>query len=247
MKKPVFVASLSLLGVALIALSSVQRRPLLIYNLSQSAAPGWYRISPQIEYDRGDMVAVSLPKWAETLAVERGYLPPKVPILKTIQAVEGDRYCVTSASISVENKSPIPILQTDSKSRVMPALPRGCRRVQAGHVLLFSTRVPSSFDSRYFGEVNAQKIIGSVVYIGTVVDSNGSEKRERGGARGPGAQGKIKGLCTKPVYDPCLHIDFYCTQRSSLAPSNCEICNRDGVEDLHQFPIIPDCSPSEQE
>ncbi len=107
----------------------------------------------------GDFVAANLPDEAAQLAAERGYLPNKTPVLKTISAVSGDEICIFAASILINAEPVATVQKTDSIGRVMPVKP-GCYQLQPGEYFLLSTAIENSFDSRYFGPVDEDLILG---------------------------------------------------------------------------------------
>lgn len=183
--------------------------PKLLYNPSPSADIGWYKVSQTNHYTVGDLVAAFVPEEAEDLADSRGYLPAGVPVIKTIGGIEGDPYCITDGYLEIGPEIKLKILPFDSQGRAMPVLPERCAAVSPGYVLLISRRIGRSFDSRYFGEIRISEIIGHVSYLGKSVDSDWSESSDTGGARGLGAQGKIKAHSAKEALTPCLHIIFY--------------------------------------
>jgi hypothetical protein len=83
--------------------------------------------------------------------------------------------------------------------------------------------VRTSFDSRYFGPVNSWAILGRAKYADRFEELITPVNREKGGARGSGAQGKIKGLGANPLLTPCLHIDFYSVDIDSLVLETCRM------------------------
>jgi len=89
-----FKAAIGLIITAAIVVSARQiiapPQPRLLYNPSQSAAVGWYRVQPNLPIERGLQVAAYAPQWARRLADERGYLPYDYPLIKTVWAVEGE-------------------------------------------------------------------------------------------------------------------------------------------------------------
>jgi len=161
------ILSLTVMALLVLCLSNYFRdTPSLYYNGSQSADIGWYKIAPSETYSADDIVVAILPDDARTLADERGYLPRDYPVIKTIGGVAGDRYCVTDTRLQIENGPDLQIFPLDSQGREMPVLQSGCADIRDGHVLLISDRIDRSFDSRYFGEVAVDQIIGEVRYIG---------------------------------------------------------------------------------
>ena len=50
---------------------------------------------------------------------------------------------------------------------------RACRRLDAGEFFVFSNRIPNSFDSRYYGPVRREAIVGVFRPIMTQTDRPG--------------------------------------------------------------------------
>ena len=139
--------------------------PVLFYNPSESAEVGWYRLKTDEPVVLGAQVAAYAPEWARQLADERGYLPYDYPLIKTVWAVHGDEVCYNNQSVSVPKRPDIPVLGQDVLGRDMPQK-SGCLVLKSGEYLLISPDVQAGFDSRYFGPVEEQNIIGVVHHIG---------------------------------------------------------------------------------
>ena len=242
MKLSLSVLCLGLAGLSMLGLSVLERDPKILYNPSPSAPIGWYKISDSNVFFLGDRVAAWLPEDAQKLALERKYLPQNIPVIKTVAAVPGDEFCVENGILLVEGKSSFTIHTSDSKGRVMPVLPAGCRRLSDVEYLLLSGRVETSFDSRYFGPVDHSAIIGRAQWIGKSAGIEGGKDRSEGGARGSGVQGKIKGHGTNPSLSHCLHIDFYSTILNDPVPLDRSFCNSGGVFQQYQISIDHDLS-----
>lgn len=237
------ILTLAAAGLVLVVLSAVERNPRLLYNPSPSAPIGWYRVVPARTYSVGDLVAAWLPEEAETLASDRGYLPKHTPVIKTIMAVPGDRYCIEHGALWIDENPPLAILSLDSQARAMPVLAGGCRSLETGQYFLISRSAETSFDSRYFGPVGFDALLGKVVLLNSVEDSEASVCPEAGGARGSGAEGKIKEDGATRGVTPCLHIDFYSAMNFPAALQNPEIlkdCYR--MEPRH-FTLVHGSSP----
>ena len=139
--------------------------PRLLYNPSESAPVGWYHLRPNKQPKRSDQVAAYAPLWARDLAEARGYLPSDYPLIKTVWAVAGEEVCYNNQSVSVSKRPDIPVLGQDVLGRDMPRM-SGCLVLQERQFFLISPDVQTGFDSRYFGPVEADNIIGVVNYIG---------------------------------------------------------------------------------
>jgi len=155
-------------------------KPVVFYNPSYSAQVGWYRLRSNEPATLGAQVAAYAPEWARKLADERGYLPYDYPLIKTVWAVHGDEVCYNTQSVSVPKRPDIPVLGQDVLGRDMPQK-LGCIVLKSGEYLLISPGVQTGFDSRYFGPVSYENILGVVQYLEESKDLKSSEKRERAG------------------------------------------------------------------
>lgn len=156
--------------------------PKLIYNKTLSAPIGWYAVETKRPLKRDDLVAAFAPAQARKLAADRGYLPEYVPLIKTVWAIGGERVCHDGLSVRVPNRPDISVTGQDGLGRAMPVIP-GCYILNADEVFLVSLDVQTSWDSRYFGGVREDNIIGPVRYLGKVLES----PAEIGGRLGTGS------------------------------------------------------------
>ena len=139
--------------------------PRLLYNPSPSAPIGWYRVEPSRPVRRDELVAAFAPPEAAALAIERQYLPPDVPLIKTVWAVEGAQICHANRRVTAPDRPSLVVLTHDSLGRSLPSKD-GCYVLAEGEVFLVSTDVQTSFDSRYFGPVAVSDLLGPVRYLG---------------------------------------------------------------------------------
>jgi conjugative transfer signal peptidase TraF len=159
------IITLAALGLGALAASSFIRPvPLVIYNASASAPLGFYRVLPKNSLRYGDLVLVKTPESVRSLAAERHYLPLNVNLVKRIAALPGDRICAINGVVSIKGKQVATQLLADSDGRKLPHW-SGCQVLTAGEVFLLMENVPDSFDSRYFGPVSADSILGRLVPI----------------------------------------------------------------------------------
>jgi conjugative transfer signal peptidase TraF len=140
--------------------------PHLVYNRSASAPLGFYRLTSDVSFGRGDLVFARLPEPAAQLAASRRYLPLSVPVVKRIAALDGDLVCAQSGIVSINNSFAARTLPHDSEGRPLLAS-HGCRPLASGEVFLLMTDAPASFDSRYFGPIQTTAIIGRLVPLWT--------------------------------------------------------------------------------
>lgn len=140
-------------------------------NLTASAPTGVWRLEPIDGHDiqRGDLVSVCPPR---ALVVEAmasaGYLEPgtcasgSAELLKPVVAVAGDTVEITTFGVRV-NGTLLPnskAVRRSIGSAELRSLPYGAYYVEAGDVWLVSSYSAESFDSRYFGPVDAATIEG---------------------------------------------------------------------------------------
>lgn len=132
----------------------------VVYNPTPSVATGWYRIvSTDVAALRaGAVVLVRLPPEAGQLAARRGYLPANVPLLKRVGAVAPQRVCTLGSLVHIDGALAAAALRADRRGRPLPAW-RQCRALHPGEVFLLGAH-PSSFDSRYFGPIDASAVLG---------------------------------------------------------------------------------------
>ena len=151
--------------------------PRLLYNPSSSAPIGWYRLRPDAYADRGDLVAALAPESGATLALERDYLPPNIPLIKTVWAASGEQICHVDGQVLVQGRPALVVLKHDMLGRILP-LRSGCYELSKDEVFLISNDVQTSFDSRYFGPVKRENLLGRVEYLGKF---KGRSERQRAG------------------------------------------------------------------
>lgn len=140
----------------------------LRYNHSGSLPEGLYREVPGTVH-AGDLAAACLPATAAEIGrgrgyVGRGFCPGGVePVLKVVVAVAGDRVELSPDGVSVDGTA-LPLTaprHRDRHGRGLVAYPFGSYQVPAGAVWLYAPH-PASWDSRYWGPVDASAIIGPV-------------------------------------------------------------------------------------
>jgi conjugative transfer signal peptidase TraF len=146
-------------GLTLIAATIVAPpAPRLLWNASASAPLGLYLVSPGSPLRRGDMVIARIPARWRSLAAERRYIPPNVPLVKRAAARAGDRVCANGSHILINGHASAIRQQRDKEGRPLPWW-NGCATLALGSVFLLMPR-PDSFDGRYFGPTQPTDIVG---------------------------------------------------------------------------------------
>lgn len=165
LKKSIIAGGITLLILANIAEISTPPLPRLLYNPTESAPVGWYKIQAARPIIVGDKVAAYPPGWARKLGDERRYLPKRYPLIKSVWALEGAEICYENGFVSVPDYPDIAVLMQDSLGRDMP-VNEGCYTLQKNEIFLASNNMDTSWDSRYFGAVDTDNVLGHVNYIG---------------------------------------------------------------------------------
>jgi len=134
----------------------------IVYNPSDSVARGWYLIAPMPDTTAlhpGRIVLARLPVGVAAFAAQRGYLPEGVPILKRLGAVAPQWVCVQDRMVRIDGATVATVRAHDGAHRPMP-LWSSCRLLAGGELFLLSSTNPASFDSRYFGPIDAAMVLG---------------------------------------------------------------------------------------
>ncbi|MBR1243508.1 S26 family signal peptidase [Bradyrhizobium sp. AUGA SZCCT0274] len=147
-------------GIVLTFLGFGTHPPLIIYNATGSAPLGFYYLESRLPA-RGENALIQPPPLIELMIVNRGLLPPSVPLLKQIAAVGGDEVCRSKDplhTIAINGKVVAETFDNDRDGRPLPAW-EGCMKLIDGEFFLLQPH-PLSFDSRYFGPVMRCDILG---------------------------------------------------------------------------------------
>ncbi len=137
----------------------------IFYNASPSIACGWYLVVPPYRLRVGMLVVAHIPSWAARLAAERDYLPISVPVIKRIAAGDGESVCERSGRLTIDGRVVARALSADSAGRRLPAW-QGCETLDRGEFLLLGDTW-DSYDSRYFGPIQARAVVGRAIPLWT--------------------------------------------------------------------------------
>ena len=136
--------------------------PIIIWNASNSVPIGWYWVEKR-QPKVGEIAVVRPPDWVRLYASSRGYLPDDVWLLKPVFANSGTVVCSFGIYIFVDGKLVARAKKLDRQHRFLPVW-KGCLILKAHEVFLLA-RPRNSFDSRYFGPINKDLIIGTAVRV----------------------------------------------------------------------------------
>lgn len=162
---------LSGIGIVAIAAgaSAALPSPLLLYNPSPSVPVGYYVRSGE-RPGKGKLIAFHVPKLGLPYAEKHMPYVVRGSIIKKVVADAGDHVCTTADNrLAINGKVIAPIADRDSHGRPLPRW-TGCRTLGAGEYFVFSDRIANSYDSRYYGPVKTEQIIGTFrpIYTGSM-------------------------------------------------------------------------------
>ena len=155
------VLLLALFAIAGILASSPARRPLIIWNASQSAPLGLYQVFAGCP-TRGQLALIRLTNHWSSFANHRGYLPHNVYLLKPLSAISGEWVCRFGSRVFLRDQI-VRARPSDLFGRLLPIW-QGCHKLSAGE-LFFLARPSGSFDSRYFGPILSSQVVGTALLI----------------------------------------------------------------------------------
>ncbi|PJR91725.1 S26 family signal peptidase [Ochrobactrum sp. 695/2009] len=167
------IFAVTLLAVTGIAATSVADMPTkLLWNVTASAPVGLYTVEPADRLAVPELVAVMPPEPLAGFMVARGYVGRRVPLLKRIVGLPGQRVCRTGRAITVDGVEMGDALDRDRIGRALPVW-QGCRVVADGQLFLMNMDVRDSLDGRYFGPIPASAVIGRALPLWTDEDGDG--------------------------------------------------------------------------
>jgi conjugative transfer signal peptidase TraF len=154
-----YVTVLAIAGITFVAVKPlIIPVPLVIWNDSESVPIGWYYVAqhpPKI----GVIAVIKPANWVQIYAVSRGYLPKDVWLLKPVFAFHPSIICRFGSHVFVNGKQVAKAKSMDKMSRVLPVW-RGCVALSSTQYFVLG-RHRDSFDSRYFGPVEQNQVVGT--------------------------------------------------------------------------------------
>jgi type IV secretory pathway protease TraF len=158
-----FTSGAAALALAFLATKPmINPSPILIWNVSESVPIGWYFVAkrqPKI----GEIAVIRPAEWVQVYASNRGYLPPKVLLLKPIFAAQSSVICRFGPYVFVDGKHVTKAKIMDKKNRLLPVW-KGCKALKLSQYFVLG-RHRDSFDSRYFGPIEQRQVIGTAFRV----------------------------------------------------------------------------------
>jgi len=158
MSRSARIAMLGLIPAPIAAAQMVSPAPWVLVNTSPSEPIGVYVLSGRPP-GPGRIIAFKPPPAAYPYVADALPERARSSILKTVLAGAGDLVCAERRRLVVNGRDWAAVADVDRRGRLLPQW-RGCRRLVAGEYFVFSARIPNSFDSRYYGPVRPDDVIG---------------------------------------------------------------------------------------
>ena len=147
----------------LIILSSFSSKKLFIYNYTNSLPHGIYMFYPGL-ISKGDLIAFKPIGSIKNLIHERKYLRYDAYLMKYIVGVTGDSVCTKNGFFYVDGTNYGVIRLTDNEGKQLPRY-YFCGRLKEGYIVTGKNGKGDSFDSRYYGPIKKENIVGKIVPV----------------------------------------------------------------------------------
>ncbi|MCZ8283149.1 MAG: signal peptidase I [Aquidulcibacter sp.] len=152
------IALVQSLFVANTALPQLKTKPPVILNETPSMAKGAYLRMGEVDgLKRGDIIAMPMNSAARNYLVKKLGYPKDTILIKRVAGLSGDLVCRQDSVVTI-NKRTLAAARSDRQGIPIPAW-HGCRTLPPNEVFLLGDH-PSSFDSRYFGPITKDELVG---------------------------------------------------------------------------------------
>jgi conjugative transfer signal peptidase TraF len=131
----------------------------LTYQQTGSMPEGVYLVYPSEVFVDGNDILFEPTKEIESYMIERGYLQKDTPLLKQIVATKNDDVCIVDKVLFINGSPKGNVHSYDTKGRPLIHA-EICRQLKAGEYFVMGVSSSYSFDSRYYGVVTQNQIIG---------------------------------------------------------------------------------------
>ena len=157
--KPFIVFTIVFIGLFLVAFVMNQAgKKLIIYNPSESVPRGFYYYAG-MSFKKGDLVLFPVPAIV-TEYVAKNYGEKTLQyFVKPVLAMNEEHICFKEENFELEGEFLADIRLNDSQGKPLP-LWKECRNLAGNEVFVFADRIENSFDSRYYGPIKKEQIIG---------------------------------------------------------------------------------------
>ncbi len=143
--------------------------PRYVLNLTPSIPTGIYKLDPDSKgqsFAVGDIVYFPVPKAHQSILYGRQYLALNAHLIKPVAAIERDHVCRDEGLVTVNHLAPAPVFRFDQFERPLPQITL-CRALTENELFILSSYSDQSYDSRYFGPIDARDVIAKARLIVT--------------------------------------------------------------------------------
>lgn len=130
------------------------------YQSSSSMPKGFYFVEPVKQIHRLDRVLFYPPEKFLKFAKYHHWIPHGGLLMKYVMAMPGDMVCKKNGFFWIRHRKIGKVYRYYAPQKLLPSRPF-CGILKNNQYLLVSTKNPHSFDSRYFGPIDRQSIIGT--------------------------------------------------------------------------------------
>lgn len=139
----------------------------LTINTTDSMPKGIYLVNEKANPKLGSIVIFRIPDAAMHHIRERNWLPENTQfMIKPMAGMAGDYACTKDGNFRVGRKDFGAIKATDKEGLPLPEI-NYCQPISKGKFVAAVAGDGSSFDSRYFGEIPIENIVGQATPIWT--------------------------------------------------------------------------------
>ena len=139
-------------------LPDLKTKPPVILNETPSMAKGAYvRVDDVAKLKRGDIIVMPMNGQFRDYRVKKLGYPKDTMLIKRVAGIPGDLVCRQETAVIIGHKAVV-VAQMDRHGNPLPAW-GGCRILLPNEVFLLGDHA-SSFDSRYFGPVTRDQLVG---------------------------------------------------------------------------------------
>lgn len=152
---PLISCTVFLIAVSVLSVMHPEKK--LIYNYTDSLPHGFYLIN-QEPVSKGSLIAFHPATKIQRMMTERGYLWKGGYLMKYLAAEPGDSVSTKNGTFQINGEEFGRIREKDRKGRRLPMYDFN-GRLEEGYLVAIKGK-DDSFDSRYFGPIAKESVIG---------------------------------------------------------------------------------------
>lgn len=159
------VYGLTFIAVLAIVVTGIENAGYHItFATTPSVPKGFYFVCPAKKINRYDIIEFLPPDNILNFIKTNHWVPKNGLVIKYAFALPHDHVCIRNQTIWINGNKIGPIHKFYAKNKRLPQI-KLCRTLTNNEYLFLSTKNERSFDSRYFGVVTADRILGKASKI----------------------------------------------------------------------------------